>query len=96
MPRNSSVPLAAAISLALVCALPGGRHGITLAADSDDLQLDEVVVTARKRTENLRDVPVSIGVIDGAAIGSLRVQDLEDITRVLPGISFTSHQNGPA
>ena len=95
MPRNSSA-LAAAISLALVSTLPLGPHGMTQAAESDDLQLDEVVVTARKREENLRDVPVSIGVIDGAAIDNLRVEDMEDITRILPGISFTSHQNGPA
>jgi outer membrane receptor protein involved in Fe transport len=73
-----------------------GRHGAALAVEVDDLQLDEVVVTARKREENLRDVPVSIGVLDGAAIDNLRVQDMEDITRILPGISFASHQNGPA
>jgi len=96
MPRNQLRPLAAAISLALVTCLPTGRHGVALAVESDDLQLEEVVVTARKREENLRDVPVSIGVIDGAAIDTLRIQDMEDITRILPGISFTSHQNGPA
>ena len=72
------------------------RHGVALAVEVDDLQLDEVVVTARKREENLRDVPVSIGVLDGAAIDNLRVQDMEDITRILPGVSFAAHQNGPA
>ena len=72
------------------------RQNIALAAEADDLQLEEVVVTSRKREENLRDVPVSIGVLDGATIDNLRVQDLEDATRILPGISFASHQNGPA
>jgi len=72
------------------------RHGVALAVEVDDSQLDEVVVTARKREENLRDVPVSIGVLDGAAIDNLRVQDMEDITRILPGVSFAAHQNGPA
>jgi len=95
MPYKRSRLLPAAF-LTLTASLIVDRHGIALAVEVDDLQLDEVVVTARKREENLRDVPVSIGVLDGAAIDNLRAQDMEDITRVLPGISFASHQNGPA
>jgi iron complex outermembrane receptor protein len=94
MPRISLTLLAAAISLAL--SLPVDRHGSAAAAPSDDFALDEVVVTARKREENLRDVPVSIGVVDGATIDTMRIQDMEDITRILPGVSFAAHQNGPA
>jgi iron complex outermembrane recepter protein len=96
MPRKPQTLLSAAISLALVSSLSVDRRGVAVAAASEDLPLDEVVVTARKREENLRDVPVSIGVIDGAAIDNLRVQDMEDITRILPGVSFAPHQNGPA
>jgi outer membrane receptor protein involved in Fe transport len=86
------VPLAAALVLGALT----DPHALARAAGADDNGLEEVVVTARKREENLRDVPVSIGVIDGAAIDNLRVQDMEDITRILPGVSFASHQNGPA
>jgi iron complex outermembrane recepter protein len=96
MPRKPTNLLAAAISLALVSSVTPNRHAFALAVDADDATLDEVVVTSRKREENLRDIPVSVGVVDGAAINNLRVQDIEDITRVLPGISFASHQNGPA
>jgi iron complex outermembrane receptor protein len=100
MPRNPPTLLAAAISLALLTGLTPDRGGTARAATAADtteeVGLEEVVVTARKREENLRDVPVSIGVLDGAVIDNLRVQDVEDITRILPGISFASHQNGPA
>ncbi len=65
------------------------------ASDSGDLGLDEIVVTARKREENLRDVPVSIGVVDGGTIDNLHLENLEDITRILPGISFAAHNNSP-
>jgi len=85
-----------AMLLILISSLAVDRHAIAATADADDLPLDEVVVTARKREENLRDVPVSIGVIDGATIDNLRIDDLEDITRILPGVSFAAHQNGPA
>jgi iron complex outermembrane recepter protein len=94
MPRKPWILIAAALSFA--SSLTVDRHSTALAAESEDFALDEVVVTARKREENLRDVPVSIGVIDGAAIDTLRIQDMEDITRILPGVSFASHQNGPA
>jgi iron complex outermembrane recepter protein len=93
MPHKPFILLA---TFSLATSMTVDRHSIVMAAESDDLALDEVVVTARKREENLRDVPVSIGVIDGAAIDNLHVEDLEDITRILPGVSFASHQNGPA
>jgi iron complex outermembrane receptor protein len=93
MPRK---PLILLVTFSLATSMAVERHGSALAAESDDATLDEVVVTARKREENLRDVPLSIGVLDGAAIDNLHVQDMEDITRILPGISFASHQNGPA
>ena len=93
MPR---LPLHVPLAAALVLGALTDPHALARAAGADDNGLEEVVVTARKREENLRDVPVSIGVIDGAAIDNLRVQDMEDITRILPGVSFASHQNGPA
>ncbi len=92
MPRSSA--LLPAVSLFLMSGLAPDRPAAAAAAD--DVALDEVVVTARKREENLRDVPVSIGVIEGAALDNLHVEDLEDITRILPGVSFAAHQNGPA
>ena len=63
------------------------------AAETDTLE--EIVVSADKRLENVRDVPVSIGVVEGKDIESLRVESIEDISRLVPGISFAAHNNGP-
>lgn len=57
--------------------------------------LSEVVVTANKREENTKDVPVSVGVLDGRSIEALHVEDLEDVSRIVPGVSFAAHNNGP-
>ena len=62
---------------------------------AESTSLEEIVVTANKREENVRDVPVSIGVVEGKDIESLRVGNIEDITRIVPGISFAAHNNGP-
>ena len=57
-------------------------------------QLEEVVVTANKRRENSRKVPGSIGVISGTELIDHHIENYEDITRALPGVSFAAH-NGP-
>jgi outer membrane receptor protein involved in Fe transport len=62
---------------------------------SDDAALQEVVVTANRRTEDIKDVPVSIGVVDAQQIDDLHVDGYEDLSRVVAGISFAAHNNGP-
>ena len=53
--------------------------------------IQEVVVTATRRRENARKVPVSIGVISGSEIAAHHIEDYEDVTRILPGVSFAAH-----
>jgi iron complex outermembrane recepter protein len=71
------------------------RADAAVNASDDSTTLEEVLVTANKREENTKDVPVSIGVIDGQAITALHIENLEDITRIVPGVSFAAHNNGP-
>jgi iron complex outermembrane recepter protein len=52
--------------------------------------LDEVVVTAQKRSENLKDVPISISVISGDEIAAAQIADYDDLSRSVPGLSFGS------
>jgi iron complex outermembrane receptor protein len=44
--------------------------------------LEEVVVTARKREENLQDVSMSITAIPAAEIERLGIQDVDDVARL--------------
>jgi outer membrane receptor protein involved in Fe transport len=53
-------------------------------------QLQEIVVTAQKRSENILEVPISVSVIDGAALEKQHVQNFDAITRMTPGVSFSS------
>ena len=55
--------------------------------------LEEVVVTAQKRSENLQDVPVSIQAIGEAKLEQLQVANFVDYVKYLPSVSFQS--NGP-
>jgi iron complex outermembrane receptor protein len=60
-----------------------------------DGQLQEVVVTATKRSEDAKDVPLSVGVVSASDLTDLHVDSVEDISRLVPGISFAAHNNGP-
>ena len=62
----------------------------------EDGQLLEVIVTAQKRVQDTKDVPVSIGVIDSAMLQDLHVESFEDVTRLTPGISFAHASVGAA
>ncbi|TLU74587.1 TonB-dependent receptor [Lichenicoccus roseus] len=68
--------------------------GKTKAGAAQPSQLEEIVVTSNKRRQNSRKIAGSIGVISGKELIDHHVESYEDITRVLPGVSFASH-NGP-
>ena len=52
--------------------------------------LQEIVVTARKRTENLQDVPESIDVFTAKDLENLSISQFEDYATKTPSVSFIS------
>ena len=57
-------------------------------ADSDIAALDEVVVTAQKRSENLTQVPIAISVVTPETLTETNSKDLTDLEGVVPGVTF--------
>ncbi|MXW21623.1 MAG: TonB-dependent receptor [Gammaproteobacteria bacterium] len=51
-------------------------------------EIEEIVVTARKRTESVQDIPLSISVFDEEAIAAAGIRDIDDIARLTPGLVF--------
>ena len=68
---------------------------VVLAQDSD-VGLEEIVVTAQKRTENLQDVPLSVQVLGNTQLENLNVNGFEDYVKYLPTVSFTQSRPGMA
>jgi iron complex outermembrane recepter protein len=63
-------------------------------AADDSSELAEVVVVARKRQENVQDVPDSISVFTDQQIEDARIQDIQDFAALTP--NFEIHQGqGP-
>ena len=63
-------------------------------SESEAEPLEEVIVTARKREEALRDTPISITVFSASALEAANMIDLRDIAKYTPGMSFTSYGMG--
>jgi iron complex outermembrane receptor protein len=83
------------LRLALLSACAGGvLRGFTVpagaqpAAAPEGGKLEEVVVTAQKRTQSLRKVPISVGVVSGKELAQRRVTDFSELQNVTPGLSF--------
>ena len=55
---------------------------------SQDYVLDEVMVTAQKRTENLQDVPISITAISESRLEDLSAREISDIQNFAPNVDF--------
>ena len=58
--------------------------------------LEEVLVTARKRTESLMDIPQSIQAISGQEIKQAGLNNMDDYARFIPSMSYVSTNPGTA
>ncbi len=66
-------------------------HGLSAAQSPVDT-LDEVVVSARKRTENAQDVPISMSVRDGQTLADDNTFRMQEILRSMPNVSTEIQQ----
>jgi outer membrane receptor protein involved in Fe transport len=91
MQRTLHTAGATSVALAITLAL-GSSPALSQSASSsaDDLTLDEIVVTARKREESLQDVPVAVTAVTAASIAERNIQDLRDLAAYTPGFSYTT------
>jgi outer membrane receptor protein involved in Fe transport len=53
-------------------------------------KVEEITVTAQKRSENVRKVPLSVTVLSGRQIKADHIQNFADLTRAVPNLSFSS------
>jgi iron complex outermembrane recepter protein len=77
----SVVSALAVPTIALAQNAPATASGDTLA---------EVVVTATKRSENTVDVPIAITVQSGDALAANQIQDMNDLSQMVPGLNYTT------
>ena len=60
----------------------------TTSSDATD-QLQEVVVTAQRRSENLQAVPIAVGVVSAEALQAEGLASTEALSAAVPGLDMT-------
>ena len=52
--------------------------------------VDEIIVTAEKREQNLQDVPIAVTAITGESLTKIGISNVEDLQFFVPGVSVTN------
>lgn len=84
----SNVTSAAAVAACLLAPCAARAQTAQPATDAaEDPSYEEVVVTATRFSESLRNVPVAVTVFDNEALERADVQDIRDIVKFSPGLA---------
>ena len=95
-PRNTTrLPSYTKLALSIAAVLSGSTvmysHRVLAADSSSETDtLADVIVTARKRSENLQDVPISMDVYSSKDLQNLAISQFEDYAAMTPSITFVS------
>lgn len=81
------MPCLSAVAGALIL---GQSIAVPAYAKEPAAAIEEIVVTARKREENLQDTPISITAFTSQSLEALQVDNISQISSATPGLTFDS------
>lgn len=94
LPRIPRTPLCLAAVLA-VGGLPLAAHAQAQAEKKEEgAKLQEVVISAQKRTERVKDTPVAVSVMSSAALEKANASEISDINVLVPSVQLKGTFNG--
>src|SRR5258706_1049792 len=86
------------LSYAIAAILSGGAAGLVHAASATDTEategIQEIPVTAQRRTENMQNVPITITALTAETLGQLNVTTLNDYVKFLPNVTVANQGPG--
>ncbi|QFU76248.1 TonB-dependent receptor [Halioglobus maricola] len=80
---------------ALACAIASLSIASGSGVNAQALVLEEVIVTAQKRTESLQDVPISVATMSGDRIDDIGITSLQEITQYMPNVTVNAGSGTP-
>ena len=84
-----SSPSTNAVNAAANAAAGANTEGAAKDSNTDSGQLEEIVVTAQKRAENLQKVPLSVVAIGGPALEARGITNVLDLSGSVPGLQIS-------
>lgn len=86
--------LRTAIHLVLGAAALGSAAPVFAQATENMTVLEEIIVTAQKREENVQDVPIAVTALTSEALASQRIDNGADLQRAVPNMNFSRIAGG--
>nr|MBP6513892.1 TonB-dependent receptor [Steroidobacteraceae bacterium] len=83
---NYSVRRPLAVAVSAICALASAGFA---QAQTAPTALEEVVVTARKTSENLQEAPVAVSAFSAETLARRQISSVDDVARFTPGLVFS-------
>jgi len=90
-PFSRKFPLLSS-AVVLAAMLPGAN--LSVAQESEASGLEEVLVTARRRSENLQEIPVSVTTFNAAEIEEIGITDITHISQLTPNLVIMPNTGG--
>ncbi len=81
------------IAIAAVLGAVSGAKSLAATVEGGSDALEEITVTAQRRSQSMQDVPISMQAFTGQALQQLNVETFDDYIKYLPNV--TSANNGP-
>lgn len=78
----------AGCALAAIAAVPANAQAANPQAAASDVNTAEIIVTARKRSESLQSVPISVQAFTADALEASNITNLESLAAFAPGVQL--------
>ncbi|QIB65460.1 TonB-dependent receptor [Kineobactrum salinum] len=75
-------------AIALAVSLASATQFTPALAQGPALALEEVLVTARRRSENLQDVPIAVTALSGQALRMRGAADISELAQLIPSVTL--------
>ena len=88
--RIRKLAIAPVTALATIVGFPLLMTATPAAAQTDEVVLEEIVVTSRRYAESIEDAPVAVGVMTESYMKNNRITRADDLMEVSPGATWES------
>lgn len=85
----SQVNLAAILLAAMAATAATAQEQTSTAGNGEAAMLEEIVVTAQKREQNIQDVPIAITALQSDSLGALQMDSGAEIGRQIPNLNVS-------
>jgi iron complex outermembrane receptor protein len=94
---NKSFKKRVAVLMSLIAATVAGPQRPAWSqteTTADSGALEEVDVTAQRRSENLQNVPIAVSVVQGADLNKTNYRGVTDLQFLVPSLTFDPNNGG--